>query len=594
VHPLGAIPYLRNRYLLAVIAGLFWSAAFPGINIAGFAWIAPGLMVTAALGKTGAEAFRIGYVAALAHYLSMLYWLLLIPYRWHGVPLAPALGWFSLSAFLALYPAVWVWMVSNVHSPRSKAQSPKSEIQAEEAESLGTKRSGRQQVMTDPSLPGEGEAGAKPTGVLARSWVRRSLWSISGAALWVALEMGVARIFGGFPWGLLGVSQSHMLPLIQIASVTGVYGVSFLVVWLSLCLCSAGLMVIRRPTARSIWIAEIFVPVIIIAVLFNLGFRQLNRPVTATKTLRVALLQPSIPQTLIWDTSKNAERFRELLQLSEQALTNRVDLMIWPESAVPKLLRYDKDTFEAITGLARRHHIWFIVGSDDAEFHAGSNNPEEADYFNSSFLINPEGKLMDRYVKRNLVIFGEYLPLRTWLPFLKYFTPIEGGFTPGTRSVQFALPDLGVQTSVLICFEDTFPQLARTDVRPETGFLVNITNDGWFDEGPAQWQHALTALFRTVENQLPLIRCSNNGLTCWIDAQGRIRDAFRDHRGTIYGPGFLTAEIPVATRPEEALTFYTRHGDCFGWSCVGIGGIWLICRILQNLRHVRKSASAPI
>jgi len=588
VHLLGATPFLRSRYLLGAIAGLLWSAAFPGINIAGFAWIAPGLMVAAALGKTGAEAFRIGYVAGLAHYLSMLYWLLLIPYRWHGVPLAPALGWAALSGFLALFPAIWVWVVSRVQGPKSEVQSPKSSRQGRESNHLSTVSSGGQALMTDRSLLGWDEEGARQIGVLARSWVERLWWSLTGAALWVALEMSIGRIFGGFPWGLLGVSQYHMLPLIQIASVTGVYGVSFLVTWLSLCLFSAGLMVIRRPTARSIWIGEIFVPVIVIAVLFNLGFRQLNQPFTASRTLKVALVQPSIPQTLIWDTSKNAERFRDLLELSEQALTNQVDLMIWPEAAVPKLLRYDQDTFEAITGLARRHHVWFIVGSDDAEPRPGASNPNDADYFNSSFLISPEGKLMDRYVKRNLVIFGEYLPLRTWLPFLKYFTPIEGGFTPGTRSVQFALPDVGVQTSVLICFEDTFPELARTDVRPETGFLVNITNDGWFDEGAAQWQHALTALFRTVENQLPLIRCSNNGLTSWIDARGRIRDFFRDNRGTIYGPGYLVTEIPITTPQEHGLTFYTRHGDWFGWGCVGIGAIWLIGRIMQNPPRLRK------
>ena len=587
MHPLAATSLLRSRYLLAVIAGLLWSAAFPGINIAGFAWIAPGLMVAAALGKGGLEAFRIGYVAALAHYLSMLYWLLLIPYRWHGVPLAPALGWVALSAFLAFFPAVWVWIVSNVRGSRSKLDNP--EPKGSCAESFEPSH-----LKTDHSLLGGNDNDAKQIGVLARSWIRRLLWSLSGAALWVAQEMVIARIFGGFPWGLLGVSQHQLLPLIQIAAVTGIYGISFMVVWLSLCLLSAALMVIRRPTVRSIWIAEIFLPAIVIALLFNLGLGQLRQPLSATRTLKVALVQPSIPQTLIWDTSKNAERFRALLELSEQALTNKVELLIWPEAAVPKLLRYDKDTFEAITGLARRHQIWFIVGSDDAEPRTGSKNPEEADYFNSSFLISPQGKLMDRYVKRNLVIFGEYLPLRSWLPFLKYFTPIEGGFTPGTRSVQFALPDLKLQTSVLICFEDTFPQLARTDVWPETAFLVNITNDGWFGEGPAQWQHALTALFRAVENRLPLIRCSNNGLTCWIDAHGYIRDVFRDHRGTIYGPGYLLIEVPIQAAQEGSLTLYTRHGDWFGWGCVGLAAIWLIGRIIQDPPRLRKPASQGI
>jgi apolipoprotein N-acyltransferase len=581
VNPLGETSFFRRRYLLAVIAGLLWSAAFPGLNIAGLAWIAPGMMVAAALGKSGAESFRIGYVAGLAHYLSMLYWLLLIPYRWYGIPLAPALGWLALSAFLALFPATWVWMVSKVQSSKAEVERSGVEIYAQQPFASGQQSSGH-------GLIGLEDESEQLTGVLAKSWTRRMLWTVYGAAVWVALEMVIARIFGGFPWGLLGVSQYRMLPLIQIASITGVYGVSFLVVWLSLALLSAGLMVIRRPNARSIWIGEIFVPVIVVAVLFNVGFRQINQEPAETRTLKVALIQPSIPQTLIWDASKSAERFQELIRLSEQALTNQVDLLIWPEAAVPKLLRYDQDTFDAITGLARRHKVWLIVGADDAERRRDSSNPNDADYFNSSFLISPEGKLVHRYVKRNLVIFGEYVPLQNWLPFLKYFTPVEGGYTPGTNAVQFALEDLNVQTSTLICFEDIFPHLTRTDVLRETSFLVNITNDGWFGEGAAQWQHAISALFRTVENRRPLIRCSNNGLTGWMDEQGRVRDIFRDARGTIYGSGYLIVELPLAKSGEEqALTFYTRHGDWFGWGCVAVGGICLIRRMIQSIRFKR-------
>ena len=578
MNPLGAIPIFRSRYFVAIAAGLLWSAAFPGINIAGLAWIAPGLMIAAALPKAGAESFRIGYVAGLAHYLSMLYWLLLIPYRWHGLPLAPAAGWLALSAFLSLYPAVWVWLISQVHSPKSKVQGP-------ENRGLVSEVRGQEGAENEEEL----------TGVLARSWSRRTLWTICGAATWVGLEMLIARIFGGFPWDLLGVSQYRMVPLIQLASTTGVYGISFLVVWMSLSLLSAGLMLIRRPTTRSIWLAEICLPILVVAILFNLGLRQINQIQPSQRTIKVALVQPSIPQTLIWDASKSAERFRELLQVSEQAVTNQADLMIWPESAVPKLLRYDQETFDAISGLARRHHIWLIVGSDDAEPRRGAKNPDDADYFNSSFLVSPEGKLLERYVKRNLVIFGEYLPLQGWLPFLKYFTPIEGGFTPGTHPVRFNLTELGVHTSVLICFEDTFPQLARTDVRPETSFLVNITNDGWFDQSAAQWQHAVTAVFRSVENRVPLVRCSNNGLTCWIDAQGRLRDVFRDNRGTVYGTGFLLAEIPIAASQGQELTFYARHGDWFGWGCVAIGAILLIYRTIRTLprRSSVARASSP-
>src|SRR5262249_1564196 len=256
---------------------------------------------------------------------------------------------------------------------------------------------------------------------------------------------------------LLGVSQYHMLPLIQIASVTAVYGVSFLVVWVSLALLSAGLMVIRRPTARSVWVGEIFVPVLTVAILFNVGMRELRNETTPGRSLKVAFVQPSIPQTLIWDAENDTQRFHELIHLSEQGLQERADLLLWPESAVPKMIRYDQETFDAITNLAAGHHVWIILVSDDKEPRLGSQNPREANYFNSSFLVSPQGRLVQRYIKRNLVMFGEYVPCQEWLPFLKYLTPIEGGFTPGTQPVPFELTELGVKAQILICFEDVFP-----------------------------------------------------------------------------------------------------------------------------------------
>ena len=158
------------------------------------------------------------------------------------------------------------------------------------------------------------------------------------------------------------------------------------------------------------------------------------------------------------------------------------------------------------------HSLPELLARIGTEPRRDSPNPNAADYFNSSFLISPEGELVSRYVKRNLVIFGEFVPLADWLPVFKMFTPIEGGFTPGKAPVRFALGSLGVAASVLICFEDSFPHLARAAARPDTDFLVNLTNDGWFEDSAAQWQHAATALFRAVENGLPLIRCSKSAI----------------------------------------------------------------------------------
>ena len=190
--------------------------------------------------------------------------------------------------------------------------------------------------------------------------------------------------------------------------------------------------------------------------------------------------------------------------------------------------------------------------------------------YNSSFLVSPNGELVERYVKRNLVIFGEYIPLIKWLPFIKYFTPIEGGFTAGERVVPFELGDLHVKVSVLICFEDAFPHFVREYVSDDTDFLVNITNDGWFREGAAQWQQAAGAIFRSVENGVPLVRCANDGLTCWIDSSGRLREMLEKPPHDIYSAGYLVARVPILFPGEKrAGTYYRLHGDVFGWEVRG-------------------------
>jgi len=351
--------FIRSGYLVAILGGLLLAASFPKIGIAGFAWIAPALILFAAHGKNSGDAFRAGYVGGIIFWLASLYWLLLIPVAGY-----PILGWIALSAFVALYFGIWTWLLA-------------------------------------------GKIGCG-------NWAQRNLWSLLGAAIWVALEMIRARFLGGFPWNLLGTSQFEMTPLIQIASVAGVYGVSFLVVWASLCLFSAARMIFSKPNSRYAWQTEIFLPLLVIAGIFAFGFAKLREPAPAGSTLRVTLIQPSVPQNLIWNENDNSNRFQQLLALSENALTNKTDLLVWPESALPE---FNDANYIAITNLIRTHHVWLIFNADDVLPKTNPMPHDEYDVFNSAFLFAPDGLCAAIYHKRKLVIFGEYIPLVRWLPF---------------------------------------------------------------------------------------------------------------------------------------------------------------------------------
>jgi apolipoprotein N-acyltransferase len=519
--------FIRSGYLLAIFAGLVLTAAFPRINIAGFAWIAPALILFAARGKNSGDAFRVGYVAGLTYFLSSLYWLLLIP-----VTGFPILGWIALSWYLAFYPAAWTWLLAG--------------------------------------KIGQG------------NWIQRTFWSLSGAAIWVALEMIRARLFGGFPWDFIGTSQVHLTPLIQIASVTGVYGVSFLVVWTSLSFYCAGRMIFSKPTLRYAWQSEIFLALTTVIVLFALGYARMNKRIPASSTLGITLVQPSIPQTLIWNKNANSNRFQQLLTLSDNALTNDTDLLIWPESAVPE---FDAATFDAISNIVSTHHIWMVFNADDAVWRADATNLDDYDDYNAAFLFDPNGNCDGIYHKQKLVAFGEYIPLVHWLPFVKWFTPIQGGYAAGHRAADFDLGGLNIHATPLICFEDTFPRLARKAVHKDTDFIINLTNDGWFGQSAEQWQHMENAVFRAVENGVPLVRCCNNGVSCWVDSDGRVRKILRDAAGSVYGDGAMTIQLPLHAHTQ---TFFNRYGDWFGWLCVILATVITAIRFFTRGKKLQQ------
>lgn len=493
--------------------------------------MAPGCLLGACLTSNGKQTFRLGFLAGLVSHLVSLGWLLYNPF------FAGALaGWFFLSVYLALYPALWVLLCRY----------------------------------------GAGSEKGFGWWIQNSGWLERFLWGILCAASWTGLEMVRARLFSGFPWNYLGVSQYANPPLIQVASIAGVYGVSFLLVWFSASLWIAGSRLATHPSNRWAWLADLAPALLVLMSVFCFGIWRIAAQPPRERSVRLALIQPSIPQTLIWDSRENTNRFLKLIELSKLALSVKPDILVWPEAGVPNYIRYDEDfTLPLVTNLARDNHTWIILGSDDAAPRfQGAREEKDWDVFNSAFLFQPDGRLVQSYRKQQLVIFGEYVPLARWLPFLNSFTPIGKGFTRGNGPVPFVIPPLGVKTAILICFEDVFPHVARLSVEKDTDFLVNLTNDGWFGESSAHWQQAANGVFRAVENGLPLVRCANNGLTCWIDATGQMHEVYFGDSKDVYAAGFKTAQIPLlAPSIQRKTTFYRDHGDVFGWLCTGLAAV---------------------
>ncbi len=401
----------RIRFGAAVVAGLVLAAAFPKIGVAGLAWVAPGMILASAMGTSGRQAFRLGYVSGLMHHLVSLSWLLYIPV----FKLAPIAGWLALSGFLALYPAAWVWLCWRVFPARLDGGG------------------GNATVSGTGERP---EAGLEPpwAGVLDRflavEWTRRLVWALTCAALWVSWEMIQARFLSGFPWNLLGSSQFRMTPMLQVSAVTGIYGVSFLAVWFAVSLLMASVVVLRRSQSPRRWMGEVIVPILVLVALIAHGYHAVLAATggKAARSVRLALVQPSIPQQWIWNREDSSNRFSQLLQLSQSAMARRPDIVVWPEAAVPGFVRWDTNTHGAVVRFVRTNQVWLVLGADDASPRAPFS--EQYDVFNASFLVSPAGEFVSRYAKQRLVMFGEFLPLVRWLPFLERWTGM-GSFTPG-------------------------------------------------------------------------------------------------------------------------------------------------------------------
>jgi len=412
-------------------------------------------------------------------------------------------------------------------------------------------------------------------------------WPALAAITWVALELCRAHLGPGFPWLFLGYTQYRFGGLLQAAAFGGVYAVSFVVMLVNAAV--AGMFAGRVPLRGRLVMLGLGAAVL---VGMAVGGRAVRERLVLGQGPVVGLVQQNIPRLVpeIFGTQKTieqvyAEMGEELAKaaaLTESLEGSGARLVLWPETTVqvplniaPYLFSEPRDqdlaarTLVELRRLGRLLDAYLLVGAPSYLARSAGYVKEPlygtnvTNFANSAVYLSPAGRFIDRYDKIRLVPFGEYVPLREWLPFLQRLTPMGRELTPGTDRVIFELPrrDGGrpVRFAALICYEDVFPELTAEFRRKGADFLVNLTDEGWYVVRGELLQHLAMAVFRAVETRTTVVRAANTGVSCFIGPSGEVYARLEPLR-----EGSLTARLRLC----DAVTPYVRYGDAFGIACL--------------------------
>lgn len=519
------MPSNAQKWLLSTLAGLLLTAAFPPGRLAWTAWFALVPLFKALEGERPPAGFKWGFVAGMAHYLTLIYWVVVVLGHYGGLhPILSSGALLLLASYLSLYPAVFSYLLCQT-------------------------------------------GGLAFPGLLA-------------ATLWVALEYLRAHVLTGFPWCLLGYSQYAKPTLIQVADLTGVYGLSFLLVLASALI--HGLLFRGKRRRRGPFAIEIL---LFHAALFSVllyGRHQLSRSsgeVEQGAPLRAAVVQGNIDQSVKWEPEFQQRTLETYRRLSRTTYGFEPELIVWPETSVPFFFQVKGDPSEKVLAIARESGAHLVFGSPAYSREAGKTQ-----LYNRAYLLDPAGEVRGYYDKVHLVPFGEYVPLQALFPFLHRLVQAAGDFDSGENLSPLTFP--GPALGVLICFEIIFPELARAQAARGAEVLVNLTNDAWYGMTSAPFQHLCMAVFRAVENRRPLIRSANTGISAFIDSDGRILG-----RTELFEEEALCRELRVT---DGSVPFYTRHGDLFAVALVFIGlTIMLFVLYSKRLRARGGDRKAP-
>jgi apolipoprotein N-acyltransferase len=443
-----------------------------------------------------ARVFRRGFVAGLIYFTGTLYWVVPVMDGYGGLSLGVAvLVGALLIVFLSLYPALVALIVA---------------------------------------------AAVRRVGVTG-------LWV--APAVWVASEWVRSWFASGFGWAALGSSQATVIPIVQLAAVTGVYGLSAFVALVST---AAAVVALGGRRVAPIGVAALFVIVTVAGIL------RVNRGdlLTAGTPLRVGLVQGNIDQAQKWDAAFRGTIVDRYMTLSREALAAGAAIVIWPEAATPFYFDVEDSWAAPIRQLAAEWQTPFLIGTD--EVLRGPTRPEDL-YYNSAVLVGADGRSHGVYRKMRLVPFGEYVPFARVLFFVGSLVEAVSNFSHGTEPVVFDAG--GRRLSVSICYESIYPWISRAFVTRGSQLLATITNDAWFGRSSAAYQHFEQGAIRAVEEGRYVVRAANTGISGAVDPYGRVLAA---------SPLFETAMMPVDVRLLDHRTIYSRVGDVAVWLSLAV------------------------
>lgn len=349
---------------------------------------------------------------------------------------------------------------------------------------------------------------------------------------------------------------------------------SFLVIWIN-----HGVYEIFSSGKQRVLKKKIF---LLFAYLFPLGmalsygrFRLAESHLSVkAPSLKVAVIQANIPQDEKWASGFLREILDQYKKLTQEAIRGRPDLIIWPETSLPGDLRKDERLRKEVFDLARLSQAWMIVGANDDRLDI------DGVVTNAAFWISPEGKIVDQYDKIHLVPYGEYIPARTWMPWLGKLTIGEIDFSPGKIFKVFKIKD--IPFSVLICFEDTLPHHMRRFLKAGADFLINITNDAWFRDSRAAKEHFYLSRLAAVANGAYVIRSTNTGISGFISPFGDVMGNVQDMQGkslNVEGVGMGRFDV------QSIHTFYRRFGDIFSWGAGAFALLLLIAGMISKRKN---------